>query len=100
MIAYVFQYIKIGLTAITGKWANDFKLRLNNAGLSCHVLDKKEWEIAMFEKLIWISAFMVVGAKYDGIPVGEVEGKHKNEVCKIINELAHTISKVFKNQYE
>jgi len=77
-----------GLTAVTGKWAEDFALRLKNASLSCHVLDKNRWFIAMLEKLIWISAFMAVGAKYKGITVGEVESIHNAEVCKLIDQLA------------
>ena len=36
-----------GLTAVTGKWGNDLAARLNVGGLSCHVYDKKTWEIAM-----------------------------------------------------
>ena len=82
------------MTAITGKWADDFQLRLNNAGLACHVLDTKKWEIAMFEKLIWISAFMIVGAKHGGCTVGEVEKTYNSEVCKVITEMAQTVTKV------
>lgn len=83
------------MTAITGKWAVDFSKRLSNGGLACHVLDKPTWEVAMFEKLIWISAFMIVGADHGGCTVGEVEGKYKDEVNKIISELANSITKVF-----
>jgi len=36
-----------GLTSATGKWANDLSLRLQSGGLSCHVYDKKTFEIAM-----------------------------------------------------
>lgn len=83
-----------GLTAVTGKWANDFQIRLNSVGLACHVLDKKNWEIAMFEKLIWISAFMIVGAKHGGCTVGEVESKYNQQVCQLVREMAETVTKV------
>ena len=34
----------------------------------------------MLEKLIWISAFMLVGARYPGATVGDVEKDHRFEV--------------------
>jgi hypothetical protein len=36
-----------GLTAVTGKWAEDFSERMKTAGLSCRTLDPKSFEIAM-----------------------------------------------------
>ena len=36
-----------GLTSVTGKWAADFAKRLHNAELTCHVLERSEWEIKM-----------------------------------------------------
>lgn len=36
-----------GLTSVTGKWADDFAMRLHSSGLTCHVLDRKAWEIKM-----------------------------------------------------
>lgn len=81
-----------GLTAITGKWAEDFAIRLKNAGLTCHVLDYPTWTIAMLEKHIWISAFMAVGAKHK-CTVGEVEKIHKDEVCSLITEMASAANK-------
>ncbi|KAG6575639.1 hypothetical protein SDJN03_26278, partial [Cucurbita argyrosperma subsp. sororia] len=53
-----------GLTAAYGKWASAVAGRLNAAGLSCKVLDKEAFEKQMLEKLIWISAFMLVGARH------------------------------------
>mmetsp|Transcript_5259 Transcript_5259/g.4736 ORF Transcript_5259/g.4736 Transcript_5259/m.4736 type:complete len:327 (-) Transcript_5259:125-1105(-) len=78
-----------GLTAVTGKWANDFSLRLQNAGLTCKVLDKPTWTIAMLEKHIWICAFMAVGAKYK-CNVGSVESSHKDEIIALIDELVNS----------
>lgn len=36
-----------GLTAVTGKWANDFASRMTQAGLSCNIYDKQTWTVAM-----------------------------------------------------
>jgi hypothetical protein len=41
-----------GLTAVTGKWANDFSLRLKNAGLTCRVMDKSSWTVAMVRTML------------------------------------------------
>jgi hypothetical protein len=62
--------------------------RLRRQGLACHVLDKQEFQVSMLEKLIWISAFMLVGACNPGATVGDVESKHTAEVCALIDELA------------
>eukprot|EP01039_Chlorochromonas_danica_P004177 gene4177-4590_t len=77
-----------GLTAVTGKWAEDFAARMQQAGLSCHVYDSSRFQLAMLEKLIWISAFMVVGASHGGCTVGDVEKMYSAEVRALIKELA------------
>lgn len=38
-----------GLTSVTGKWAADFAQRLHSSDLTCHVLERNEWEI----KMVW-----------------------------------------------
>lgn len=76
-----------GLTAAHGPWANELAATLKGAGLSCHVLDAEAFNAAMFEKLIWISAFMLVGAAHGGCTVGEVEQQHTAEVLALIREL-------------
>ena len=81
-----------GLTAVTGKWADDLAARLDKADLACKVLDKEPWTIAMLEKHIWICAFMAVGSQYGGCTVGDVESKHTEEVVEIIKELAASAS--------
>jgi ketopantoate reductase len=86
-----------GLTAVTGKWAKDLAARLNKDNLACHVYDKETWTIAMFEKLIWISAFMAVGALHNGCTVGEVESSYKSEVTQLIVELAAAVTMVCHN---
>ncbi|KAK8450828.1 hypothetical protein SEVIR_6G108466v4 [Setaria viridis] len=69
-----------GLTAAFGSWAPAVAARLQNGGLTC----KKQ----MLEKLIWISAFMLVGARHPGATVGVVEKDYRAEVASLIAELA------------
>eukprot|EP00242_Pyramimonas_sp_CCMP2087_P015596 CAMPEP_0198200922 /NCGR_PEP_ID=MMETSP1445-20131203/3804_1 /TAXON_ID=36898 /ORGANISM="Pyramimonas sp., Strain CCMP2087" /LENGTH=262 /DNA_ID=CAMNT_0043871089 /DNA_START=156 /DNA_END=944 /DNA_ORIENTATION=+ len=80
-----------GLTAVTGKWADALATRLQNGNLSCHVLGEAAFATSMFEKLIWISAFMLVGASHK-CSVGEVEIAHKAEVSALIQELCGGIT--------
>ncbi|PIN14384.1 hypothetical protein CDL12_12986 [Handroanthus impetiginosus] len=42
----------------------------------------------MLEKLIWICAFMLVGARHPGATVGVVEKEYRSEVSALIAELA------------
>ncbi|CAD7696874.1 unnamed protein product [Ostreobium quekettii] len=76
-----------GLTAVNGKHASAFAAILESGGLACKVLDKQAFQECMLEKLIWISAFMLVGVRH-GCSVGEVESAHKDETVLLINELA------------
>ncbi|XP_031386960.1 uncharacterized protein LOC116200267 isoform X2 [Punica granatum] len=77
-----------GLTAAYGKWASAVAGRLHAGGLSCKVLDKEAFQKQMLEKLIWISAFMLVGARHPGATVGAVEKEYRSEVSSLIAELA------------
>lgn len=77
-----------GLTAAYGKWATAVAERLIAGGLSCKVLSKEEFQKQMLEKLIWISAFMLVGARHPGATVGDVEKEYHSEVSSLISELA------------
>ena len=81
-----------GLTAVTGKWAAAFKERIEAAGLACFDIDTEAYRVAMFEKLIWIDAFMLVGALNGGITVGEVEKIHRQEVTELIGELCSAVT--------
>ncbi|KAF8070955.1 OSB4 [Scenedesmus sp. PABB004] len=76
-----------GLTAACGVHAEAVAARLRGGGLSCKVLDRPAFTRAMLEKLVWISAFMLVGAKHKAT-VGEVEARHGDEVSALIQELA------------
>eukprot|EP00899_Mesostigma_viride_P011724 jgi/Mesvir1/20552/Mv21741-RA.1 len=75
-----------GLTAAYGKWAKDIAARLHSGGLSCHLPNETAFRASMFEKLIWICAFNLVGAKH-GANAGQVESKHKEEVVGLIREM-------------
>ncbi|KAL0425173.1 UNVERIFIED_CONTAM: hypothetical protein Sradi_1052100 [Sesamum radiatum] len=77
-----------GLTAAYGKWATAVAGRLRAGGLSCKVLEKDAFQKQMLEKLIWISAFMLVGARHPGATVGVVEKEYRSEVSSLIAELA------------
>ena len=47
------------------------------------VLDKDAFQKQMLEKLIWISAFMLVGARHPGATVGTVEKDFRSEVSPL-----------------
>ncbi|KAL0910596.1 hypothetical protein M5K25_021595 [Dendrobium thyrsiflorum] len=76
-----------GLTAAFGKWASAVAARLHSGGLSCKVLQREAFQKQMLEKLIWISAFMLVGARHQGATVGVVEKDYRPEVTSLIAEL-------------
>jgi len=76
-----------GLTAAHGAHAEAVAARLAAGGLSCRVLGKDEFALAMLDKLAWICAFMLVGAVHGGLTVGEVERDHGDEVSALLAEL-------------
>ncbi|KAE9453669.1 hypothetical protein C3L33_14416, partial [Rhododendron williamsianum] len=69
-----------GLTAAFGKWASAVAARLHAGGLSC----KDAFQKQMLEKLIWILAFMLVGARHPGATVGVVEKEFCSEVRQLL----------------
>lgn len=75
-----------GLTAAYGPHAQAVADRLRSGGLSCKVLGKSDFQRAMLEKLVWISAFMLVGARHK-VSVGQVEADHGPQVSALIAEL-------------
>jgi len=81
-----------GLTAACGKHAAAVAARLHRQGLACRVLPPDAFRACMLEKLIWISAFMLVGAAHPGATVGDVERQHSAEVRALIEELAQGTS--------
>eukprot|EP00287_Rhodomonas_sp_CCMP768_P026083 CAMPEP_0202831702 /NCGR_PEP_ID=MMETSP1389-20130828/17009_1 /ASSEMBLY_ACC=CAM_ASM_000865 /TAXON_ID=302021 /ORGANISM="Rhodomonas sp., Strain CCMP768" /LENGTH=331 /DNA_ID=CAMNT_0049505463 /DNA_START=14 /DNA_END=1009 /DNA_ORIENTATION=- len=77
-----------GLTAATGKWSGQVAARLRSGDMTCNVLDEDEFRASMMEKLMWISAFMLLGVHHGGITVGDVESKHRTDFDKMVTEMA------------
>lgn len=83
-----------GLTAATGKHAEDFKSRLGALDLKCKVLDKAEYDKAMYEKMFWICTMMLVGAAKECKTVGEAGSEHSDLVGEVVDELAASVEDV------
>ena len=60
--------------------------RLRGAGLTCNVLNEDDFRASMFEKHMWISAFMLLGVHHGGT-VGEVASKHADDLRKMVEEM-------------
>ena len=80
-----------GLTAVSGKWAGAFAMRMGTGDLSCHVRQDRDLRRSVLEKLVFTSAYNLVGACYGGITIGEVAEKHPTEVDTMCRELASFI---------
>eukprot|EP00913_Durusdinium_trenchii_P001216 g1119.t1 len=65
--------------------------RLTSSDLACRILRDMEFKQAYWEKNLWISAYMMVGALH-GCTVGEVESTHRKEVDELIGQLAVAVS--------
>jgi hypothetical protein len=81
-----------GLTAATGVHAQTFADRLAALDLKCNVVSSADYRPAMFEKLMWISTYMLVGAAKGCKSVGEAGSEHGDLVEKIVNELVAAVS--------
>merc|ERR1712032_1330397 len=81
-----------GLTTATGLHAQTFADRLNSLELKCNVVTPEEYRPAMFEKLIWISTYMLVGTARECKSVGEAASEHKELVEAVIRELVAAVS--------
>jgi hypothetical protein len=80
-----------GLTSVTGKWADAFAERLGKLDLSCKILFERDFRRGQLEKLIWISAFNLVGAVHGGVSMGQVAEKHRGEIDELVAELGTMI---------
>jgi len=80
-----------GLTSATGKWAGQVAARLKSAGLTCQIKDTAPFQLAMFEKHMWICAFMLLGVHHGGVTVGEVESKHTDDLVQMVTEMQQAI---------
>jgi len=81
-----------GLTAATGIHAQALSDRLGAIGLKCRVVSPEEYRPAMFEKMIWIATYMLVGTAKDCASVGQAGADHKDLVEDIISELVAAVS--------
>jgi len=81
-----------GLTAGTGVHAQAFADRLAALNLKCNVVSPENYRPAMFEKLMWISTYMLVGAAKGCKSVGQAGSDHGELVEKIVNELVAAVS--------
>uniref|UniRef100_A0A7S0GP69 Uncharacterized protein n=1 Tax=Proboscia inermis TaxID=420281 RepID=A0A7S0GP69_9STRA len=82
-----------GLTTATGEHAEAFAALLDGLGMKCNVVSSADYRPAMFEKLIWISTYMLVGTAKECSSVGQAQSEHTELVEKIINELIAAVSK-------
>lgn len=76
-----------GLTAAHGKWAGSLQGRLAEANMSCRILHERDFQRSTLEKLIWISAYNLVGAIYGGVSMGEVATRYATDVDAMVTEL-------------
>lgn len=81
-----------GLTAVTGVHSQAFADRLAALNLKCNILSAEEYKPAMFEKLIWISTYMLVGTAKECKSVGEAGAEHSDVVEAVVNELLAAVS--------
>jgi len=81
-----------GLTAATGVHAQALADRLASLGLKCNVVTPEEYKPAMFEKLIWISTYMLVGTAKECSSVGQAGSEHAELVESVVNELVAAVS--------
>jgi len=81
-----------GLTAATGVHAQALANLLGSLGLKCNVVNMEEYKPAMFEKLIWISTYMLVGTAKECNSVGQAGSDCKELVETVVNELVAAVS--------
>jgi hypothetical protein len=81
-----------GLTAAMGEWAQAFADRLDCLDLKCNVVNNEQYRPAMFEKLMWISTYMLVGTAKGCKTVGEAGSDFGDVVEQVVNELVAAVS--------
>ncbi|GMI26755.1 hypothetical protein TeGR_g12670 [Tetraparma gracilis] len=80
-----------GLTAATGVHAGHLRELLALAGMRCRVLRAAEYERAMFEKLMWISALMLVGTAKGCASVGAAQREHGGLLDELLREMCEAV---------
>jgi len=79
------------VTTVSGKWSGALGMRLNHGGLACRELSQRDARRSILERLVFVSAYNLVGAVHGGITLGEVASKHADEVDAMCRELASFI---------
>lgn len=80
-----------GLTTVTGKWSNALVERLGKAGLKCNGADAALYQLKMFEKLMWISGYMLMGAAKGCETVGEVKERFSEDMDALVSEMTAAV---------
>jgi hypothetical protein len=81
-----------GLTAVTGEHAQAFADLLAALDLKCNVVTAEEYRPKMFEKLIWIATYMLVGTAKGCSSVGQAGADYGELVEQVVNELTAAVS--------
>jgi ketopantoate reductase len=89
-----------GLTAATGKHAQALADRLASLNLKCAVVSASDYRPRMFEKLIWISTYMLVGTAKGCASVGQAGHDHAELVAEVVQELVAAVSAAEKIPFE
>lgn len=80
-----------GLTQVHGKWAGAVAMRMGTGGLLCREVMDRDGRRGVLERLVFVSAYNLVGAVHGGLTVGEVALHHREEVGAMCRELASFI---------
>lgn len=76
-----------GLTAVTGPHAAHFQSLLESLDLKCTTLSPASYHLVMYEKLMWISSLMLVGAAKQCPTVGSARRQHLPLLTDLIEEM-------------
>mmetsp|Transcript_24355 Transcript_24355/g.79329 ORF Transcript_24355/g.79329 Transcript_24355/m.79329 type:complete len:349 (+) Transcript_24355:26-1072(+) len=77
-----------GLSRVHGKWSGAFAMRMGTGGILCREANQRDARRTTLEKLVFVTAYNLVGAAHGGLSMGEVAGKHGEEVGAMCRELA------------
>ncbi|PXF44277.1 hypothetical protein BWQ96_05981 [Gracilariopsis chorda] len=76
-----------GLTVACGKWAEQVEHRLAYHNLSCNIVENDTFELAYYEKIIWLCTFNLIGMYHGGLHMSQVANDNTEEVTTIMHEL-------------
>lgn len=97
----VTTYNPEGLTKAYGKHANNFAQRLQALDLKCLVCTTEEDFLpAMYEKLMWITTYMLVGTANGCASVGEASKDYPGQIATIVNEMKSALERKYGIVFE